>query len=67
MRSSETQKQIDRIPELKLLDLKLRKKSGHVVKYRNSKLWSEHIVKNGVERYWIFDLNDKVIKRGVAK
>lgn len=67
MRSSEKQKQIDSIPELKLLDLKMTKGTGHVVKTRNGKLWSEHIVRTGVEHYKIYDLKDNVIKRGIAK
>jgi len=67
MRSCEKQKQIERIPELHLLDLKMTGGTGHVIKYRNGKVWSEHIVKKGIERYWIYDLNDNVIKRGTAK
>lgn len=65
MRTAELQKQIDTIPELKLAQAKHMKKNAHVIKTRNGKLWSEHIVKNGVEKYWIYDLNDNLIKRKV--
>ena len=70
MRSSEKQKQIDSIPELKLLDLKMTKGTGRVNMIRNGRIWREHRVKNGVDHYKIYDpTNDKlkVLKRGVAK
>lgn len=67
MRTAELQKQIDTIPELRLVQAKLMKRNDHIVKTRNGKIHSEHIVKDGVERYWIYDLNDNLIKTGVAK
>ena len=69
MRSSEKQKQIDSMPEFKLLDLKLCKKSGQVnFTYKDCKrLWKQYVVKKGVVKYWIYDRSGKLIKKGVEK
>jgi hypothetical protein len=67
MRTSELQKLIDAIPELKLEQLKRLGLTGKVNETRNGKLWRTHDVKNGVDHYEVYNLNDKVIKRGVSK
>ena len=67
MRSSEKQKQIDEIPELKLSDLKYTKGTGQVnFCYKDcKKLWKQCIVKRGVVRFWIYNRDGKLIKKGV--
>lgn len=69
MRSSEKQKEIDAMPEFKLLDLKLNKKSGQVnFTYKDcKKLLKSCIVKRGLVKYWIYDRDGKLIKKGVEK
>ena len=69
MRSSEKQKEIDSMPEFKLLDLKLNKKSGQVnFCYKDcKKLWKSCIVRKGLVRYWIYNRDGKLIKKGVEK
>jgi hypothetical protein len=67
MRSSEKQKQIDSIPEYRLFDLKINKKSGQVnFPYKDiKKLWKSCIVQKGIVKYWIYDRSGKLIKKGV--
>ena len=74
MRSSEKQKQIDKCPEFKLIDIKNSHGSGQVnFTYKDcAKLWKQCIVKRGVVRYWIYGRPDKngkqkLIKYGVEK
>jgi hypothetical protein len=67
MRTSESMKIIIANPRLHLEWLKATKGSDKVSECRNGKLWIYHNVKKGVDSYEIWNLNDKVIKRGVSK
>lgn len=67
MRSSELQKSIDKIPELKLAQLKYMKLTGKVAECRDGKLWRFHNVKNGIDHWKVYNKLGKVYKKGVSK
>jgi hypothetical protein len=67
MRTSELWKEIEKDPAAKLAVLKALGLTGRVNETRSGKLWRTHDVKNGVDHYKVYNLNDKVITRGVSK
>lgn len=67
MRTSKAEQIIKANPEMRLLWAVMNKKTDHIIETRSGKIWREHIVKNGVDSYTVYNLNDRVIKKGVAK
>ncbi|HQO23101.1 MAG TPA: hypothetical protein PLH15_10635 [Spirochaetota bacterium] len=67
MRTSKAENIIRQDPQIRLRWAILNKLNDHIIETRAGKLWREHIVKKGVDKYTVYDPGTgKIIKRGVA-